>query len=175
MNGTDRSGEAAPGGFAGARRWRVAAAALLSAGAGAAGAQDRDRHVGYYYPEPTVKETFEAGATSMADASRLRRIGFVTIIANKAVAAAYPPPYLMFVKGAEAEKLIIVGMSDYVANVYQARALLAQLTAQSRTTEVFKEVDTDQRLTFLDLLKMLGFDQVTVTDGKAFTIQITIK
>jgi hypothetical protein len=142
---------------------------------GAAMAEDRDRHAGYYYPPPTVSETYEADATTLAGSTRARRIGFVTIIVTKALAASYPPPYLMFVKGAQGEKLIIIGMGDYVANVFQARALLAQLTAQARTTEAFKEVDAEHRLTFLDLLKMLGFEQVTVSDGRNYTLQIAIK
>ncbi|MGH7003638.1 MAG: molybdopterin-guanine dinucleotide biosynthesis protein A [Alphaproteobacteria bacterium] len=140
-----------------------------------AAAQDRDRHSGYYYPPPTVSESYDAEATPLTGANRVRRIGFITIIVHKTLTASYAPPYTMFVKGTEGEKLIIVGMGDYVANVYQARGLLAQLTAQARTTEVFKEVDPDNRLTFLDLLKMLGFDQVTVSDGKSYTLQITIK
>ena len=161
----------------GARRvaGRIGVAAALAALSAAAPAQDKDRHAGYYYPPATVSETFEAEATTLAEATRVRRIGFVTILVNKSLTASYPPPYLMFVKGASAEKLIIIGMGDYIANVYQARALLAQLTAQARTTEVFKEVDPEHRLTFLDLLKMLGFEQVSVSDGRNYTLQIAIK
>lgn len=157
-----------------ARRAGILAAALLvSVVPGAA--QDKDRHAGYYYPPVTVSETYEAEATPLTGSTRARRVGFITIIVGKMLAASYPPPYLMFVKGAEGEKLIIIGMGDYVSNVYQARALLAQLTAQARTTEVFKEVDPELRLTFLDLLRMLGFEQVTVSDGKTYTLQIAIK
>ncbi len=160
--------------------WRRKFCVIAGAGLAAAlslptAAQDRDRHAGYYYPAATVNESYDAEATTLTGASRVRRIGFVTILVTKALAASYPPPYTMFVKGAEGEKLIIVGMGDYIANIYQARGLLAQLTAQARTTEMFKEVDTDNRLTFLDLLKMLGFEQVTVSDGKSFTLQIAIK
>lgn len=159
-----------------ARALAFAIAAIAAAASSMpAKAQDRDRHAGYYYPATTVSESYDAEATMLTGANRVRRIGFVTILVNKALAAAYPPPYTMFVKGAEGEKLIIVGMGDYIANIYQARGLLAQLTAQARTTEVFKEVDSENRLTFLDLLKMLGFDQVTVSDGKSFTLQIAIK
>jgi hypothetical protein len=150
-------------------------AAVAAAAAAAATAQEKDRHAGYHYPPATVTETFRAEATTLGAATRVRRIGFVTILAGKALGASYAPPYAMFVKGADAEKLIIVGIGDYLANVYQARALLAQMTAQARTTEVFKEVDPEHRLTFLDLLKMLGFAQVTVSDGKTFTLQIAIK
>lgn len=159
---------------AGARRlaFGLGLGALLGA---AAAAQDKDRHAGYYYPPVTAAESFDAEATTVSGATRVRRIGLITIITNKALAASYAPPYVMFVKGADAEKLIIIGMGDYVSNVYQARALLAQLTAQARLTEVFKEVDPEHRLTFLDLLKMLGFEQVTVSDGKNYTLQISIK
>jgi hypothetical protein len=160
---------------AGRRALGVAIGAVLVAAAVAAPAQDKDRHAGYYYPPATVTESFEAEATTVSGATRLRRIGLITIITNKALAASYAPPYVMFVKGADAEKLIIIGMGDYLANVYQARALLAQLTQQARLTEIFKEVDPEARLTFLDLLKMLGFEQVTVSDGKAYTLQISIK
>ncbi len=152
-----------------------AASLLLAAPTAAADAEEKDRHAGYYYPPTTVTEAFQAEATTVSGATRARRIGFITIIVNKALAASYAPPYMMFVKGAEGEKLIIIGMGDYLANVYQARALLAQLTAQARTTEVFNEVDPEHRLTFLDLLKMLGFEQVTVSDGKNYTLQISIK
>jgi len=160
------------------RAFRAALGALmlgaLALGA-PAGAQDRDRHIGYYYPPVTVGEVFEAGATTLTEANRVRRLGFVTLITAKLLSGSYPPQYVMFAKGANAEKLIIIGMGDYIGNVFQARALLAQLTAQARTTEVFRQVNDDGQLTFLDLLKMLGFEQVTVSDGKAFTLQIAIK
>ncbi len=158
-----------------ARRGALAVIAALAATGAAAQDQDKDRHAGYYYPPATVTESFQADVTTVSDANRVRRIGLITLITNKALTASYPPPYVMFVKGADAEKLIIVGMGDYVGNVFQARALLAQLTAQARLTEIFKEVDPEHRLTFLDLLKMLGFDQVTVSDGKSYTLQSSIK
>ena len=162
------------------RRWAGAIALAAAMGcavcaARPAQAEDKDRHAGYYYPAATVSESYDAEATMLTGANRTRRVGFVTILVNKQLSAAYAPPFMMFVKGAEGEKLIIVGMGDYLANIYQARGLLAQLTAQARTTEIFKEVDPDNRLTFLDLLKMLGFEQVTVSDGKSFTLQIAIK
>ena len=150
-------------------------ALVLLATAGPVAAQEKDRHAGYYYPPVTVSEAYQAEATTFSDANRVRRIGFVTIIVTKSLNASYPPPYMMFVKGDQGEKLIIIGMGDYLANVFQARGLLAQLTAQARTTDVFKEVDPEFRLTFLDLLKMLGFEQVTVSDGKTYTLQIAIK
>ena len=154
---------------------RALGAGLGVALAAAAAAQDKDRHAGYYYPPATATESYQAEATTVSGATRVRRIGLISVITQKSAAASYAPTYVMFVKGADAEKLIIIGMGEYVSNIYQARALLAQLTAQARFTEIFKEVDTEHRLTFLDLLKMLGFEQVTVSDGKSFTLQIAIK
>jgi len=153
---------------------RIGFGAVLVA-VGGASAQEKDRHAGYYYPPATVTESYQPEATTLTGSTRVRRVGFVTILVNKQLTASYAPPYMMFAKGADSEKLIIIGMGDYLANIYQARALLAQLTAQARTTEAFKEVDPEHRLTFLDLLKMLGFEQVTVSDGKSYTLQIAIK
>jgi hypothetical protein len=158
-----------------ARRGAVGAGFLAALAAAGAAAQEKDRHAGYYYPPATVTETYQAEATTVSAATRVRRIGLIAAITNRSASSSFAPTYVMFVKGADAEKLIIIGMGSYVSNIYQARALLAQLTAQARFTEAFKEVDAEHRLTFLDLLKMLGFDQVTVSDGKSFTLQIAIK
>ncbi len=147
--------------------------AAIMASAPDAGAQDR--HAGYYYPAPTTSETYESQATTLGEASRTRRVGFVTLLTAKNLAASYAPPYIMFAKGAEAEKLIVIGMGGYVANLYQARALLAQLTAQARAAPIFQEVEGGDMLNFLDLARMLGFEQVTVSNGTSFTLQILIK
>jgi hypothetical protein len=160
---------------AAARRVALGAGLVASLAAAGAAAQEKDRHAGYYYPPATVTEAYQPEATTVSGATRVRRIGLIAAITNKSATSSFAPTYVMFVKGADAEKLIIIGMGDYISNIYQARALLALLTAQARFTEAFKEVDTEHRLTFLDLLKMLGFEQVTVSDGKSFTLQISIK
>lgn len=164
----------------GAARWRrLWTGAMLAAGlavaASPATAQDKDRHVGYYYPAPTVTEDYDAQVTVLADSSRSRRSGFVTLLTQKMLGASYPPQFIMFAKGAEAEKLIIITMGDYAANLFQARAVLAQLTAQARSTPAFQQVAEGDRLTFLDLAKMLGFEQVTVSDGRSYSLQVAIK
>ena len=55
------------------------------------------------------------------------------------------------------------------------RALLAQLTARARQTPLFVQYRVEDRFTFLDLLKLLGFEQLTVTDGDTFAHQIEIR
>ena len=68
--------------FEPARRCVRGAGFALALGAAAA-AQDRDRHVGYYYPPATVTESFQAGATTVTGASRVRRIGLIAAITQR--------------------------------------------------------------------------------------------
>lgn len=136
-----------------------------------------ERHAGYYYPVPETQETYRARARTLPEASRQTRISFVTNISNGMISNnPYPPEFAMFAKGARKEKLIIVALRDNAYNtIYRVRALLAQLTAVARTTRVFQEQMKSDHLTFLDLLSMMGFEQLTVSDGKSFAHQILIR
>ena len=147
-------------------------ASFLLSPAGAAA----DRHAGYYYPIPATSEIYEARATTLPDANRKRRILFVTELTNQMLANPYPPPVAIFAKGAEAEKLIITSLYDDGYNtMYRMRGLLAMLSARARVTPIFKEFEVQDLFTFFDLLKLLGFELVTVTDGDRFAHQIKIK
>lgn len=144
--------------------------------AGSASAQESDRHVGYYYPEPQTSEVYTARVTTLSDSDRGRRIGFVTGLTKQMLSGQYEPSFVVFAKGDEAEKLIIVGLQEgRLDTVYRARALLAQLTAVSRLTPFFQENTFAEQATFLDLLKLLGFQQLTVSDGEGFAHQIAIQ
>jgi hypothetical protein len=147
--------------------------ALLT-GANALHAQDTQQ--GYYYPKPSVVETYQARVATLADSDRSRRLGFVTALSKEFDARPYPPNYLVYAKGDDADKLIITGMVDGQLNtVYRTRALLADLTASARLTQFFQQNSISDYATFLDFLKLLGFKEVTVTDGKAFAQQIHIQ
>ncbi len=135
-----------------------------------------DRHAGYYYPPPATTESYDAKAVTLEDASRARRIVFVTELTNQMMSNPYPPPVVIFAKGAEAEKLIITSLySNGYNTLYRMRALLALLSARARSTPIFKKYQVQDLFTFLDLLKLLGFTQVTVTDGERFAHQIAIR
>ncbi len=140
-------------------------------------AEAADRHAGYYYPKPGSRETYSARASQLPEASRRSRIAFVTHVMNEMIRTnPYPPQYAMFSKGAEAEKMIIVGLyGDSFNTRYRMRALLAMLTAVARATPLFKEERVEDYFTFLDLCKMLGFKQLTVSDGRKFAHQIRIE
>ncbi len=140
-------------------------------------AGQNDRHAGIYYPEPQSRETYKARTRTLPEASRNARIGFVTNLTNGMIAQnPYPPQFTMFAKGTHGQKLIIIALFDNSYNtLYRARALLAQLTANARVTPIFQEYAEEDKLTFLDLCKMLGFRQLTISDGKNFAHQIMIE
>ncbi len=151
----------------------VCALAVTLSLTGAASAQDR--HAGYYYPEVSSTEIYHSRAETLPDSDRTRRVGFVTGVTAGQTERPYYPITAMYAKGAEAEKLIMVGLHDGpMDTLYRARALLAMLTATSRTTSVFRELDPQGNYTFLDLLKILGFTQITLSDGKTWSHQIEI-
>ena len=100
----------------------------------------------------------------------------MTAIAKQMSELPYAAPYAMFVKGDEADKLIIVANQDgTLTTVYRARALLATLTAFARLTPLFAEYAVEDIFTFFDLAKLLGFRQITVSDGRGFAHQVGIR
>lgn len=165
----------------------VAAAALPAAAqqaakpAGAAApaakaAATDDRYIGYYYPKPTSTEVFESSLQTIDGVDRAQRIQFTTVVSQGTIQSAYRVPYAVFAKGEKADKMIIVGMQQGELNtVYRMRALLANMTTMSRLSPFFQERTVAEDATFFDLLKLLGFRELTVTDGEKVTHQVTIK
>ena len=149
-------------------------AAAISAAA--TGAQAGDRHAGYYYPEPATREVYEARSETLPNTDRATRIGFVTGIASQLSGRPYPPQAVMFAKGTEAEKLIIVALVDgRIDTLYRARAVLANMTAAARLLPAFQEMGVQDWFTFLDLAHMLGFKQITISDGRDFAHQLILE
>jgi hypothetical protein len=135
-----------------------------------------DRYVGYYYPKPTSTEVFESQMQTIATMDRPQRIQFVTVVSQGTIQSAYRVPYAVFAKGDKADKMIIVGLQAGELNtVYRMRALLANMTTMSRLSPFFQEKTVAEDATFFDLLKLLGFQSVTITDGEKTTHQVTIK
>lgn len=154
----------------------LAAVALWGVAATAAQAQSDDRHVGYYYPEPTSTEVYEARAYTVPEAGRKVRVAFVTGITTEQNKAPYPPQAAIFAKGAEAEKLIIVALEDgRIDTVFRARAIFAQMTAVARLLPVFAQLGVEDYYTFFDLAKMMGFEQITISNGREFAHQVVIQ
>lgn len=156
-------------------RWILAASALASMVlSGAANADDR--HVGYYYPEPQTTEVFPSRAQTLPEANRSLRVAFVTGTTQQQFDRPYPPQVAVFAKGEEAEKLIIVALVDgRVDTLYRARAIFANMTAAARQLPAFAQMGVQDTFTFFDLAKLLGFKQITISDGRDFAHQVMIE
>jgi hypothetical protein len=153
-----------------------AAKPAAPAAAKPAGDPKDDRYVGYYYPKPTSTEVFESSMQTIAGAERPQRIQFVTVVSQGTIQSAYRVPYAVFAKGEKGDKMIIVGMQQGEMNtIYRMRALLANMTTMSRLSPFFQERTVAEDATFFDLLKLLGFKELTITDGEKLTHQVTIK
>ena len=155
---------------------RVVLAVVAAAFAAAAPAAAADRHAGYYYPPPSSTETYTARALTLSDANRETRLRFVVGFTQKMLRSPYPPQFAMFAKGEEAEKLIIVSLRDgHLDTIYRVRALLALLTSMARASDFLKELGVADFFTFFDLVKLLGFTLITVSDGEDFTHQVVLE
>jgi hypothetical protein len=103
-------------------------------------------------------------------------LGFVTGITTAQLRAPYPPTHVLYAKGAESEKLVIVALQDgYIDTIYRARALLAAMTAQARAMPIFTELEAESTYTFFDMAVLLGFKQITISDGQSFAHQVTFE
>lgn len=143
---------------------------------GVADAQEAGRHAGYYYPPVTSQEEYATRAAVMPQATGELRLGFITGLAYQQNARPYAPPFVVFAKGETSERLIIVAIGQNgFQGLYQARAVLAHMTSMARGTPVFREKGLQDVLTFLDLIRMLGFEEVTISDGLSFAHRITLK
>lgn len=158
-------------------RPRLLASGLLLGlllGMGAAAADDR--HAGYYYPPPTSSEVYESQAVVLDDSDRRRRIGFTVELTERLLALPYAPDFAIFAKGDDAEKLIMVALRDGPADtIYRARALLAQMTAVARGSPLFAHYGVEDVFNFYDFCRMMGFTQLTISDGKTFAHQVVLR
>ena len=141
----------------------------------AAAASD-DKYIGYYYPKPNSTEVYESTMQTIAGADRPQRVQFVTVVSQGTIQSSYRVPYAVFVKGEKADKLIIVGLAPgEFGTIYRQRALLANMTTMARMSPFFQERTVAEDATFFDLMKLLGFTSLTITDGDKLTHQVTIK
>lgn len=148
--------------------------ALLAFAAAPLRAED-DPRVGYYYPAITSEEVFERAFAQTPHADRAVRVNFVTEITKAQLAAPETPRFSMFAKGAGAQHMIIIALDDEVfRSLYRARALLAQLTSNARTTEFFVQNNLQFTATWFDLAKLLGFRDIVISDGVMWSHRITL-
>lgn len=139
-------------------------------------ASAEDRREGYYYPPITSEEVFDRKITGAPKAIGAVRTAFITQITKAQLASATKPRIAIFGKGGETQHLIVVALDDEVfETLFRARAVMAQLTAHARTTPFFKKNGIQFAATWFDLAKILGFEDIVVTDGKNWAHKINIE
>jgi len=151
-------------------RWMTLIVALFAATATLA----EDRYVGYYYPEVSSEETFDRVVRDGGGASKAVRIDFVNVLTTAQLDAPESPRFVFFSKGNDAGTLILVALDDDVfSTIYRARAILAQLTVSVRKGGFFKQEELQYVATFYDLLQLMGFDELLISDGESWTHRVT--
>lgn len=154
-------------------RAKVLAALLALTAAPAAAYSERED---YYYPPVRSYEVFDRTIAPAPEADRGVRIAFVTQVTQQQLAAPSAPRYAVFAKGDAADEMIITALDDAVfATLFRARAVMAQLSAPARTTEFFVKNRLSAQATFYDMLKVLGFDSLTLTDGRSWSHRVEFR
>ena len=153
-------------------RFLIAALCLALAGAAAA----EDKYVGYYYPEVTSEESFSRQITDSPPADKRIRVSFVTAITKAQLEAPESPRFVMFSKGRDSDQLIMIALDDEIFKTrYRARALLAQLTSNIRGTAFFRQQDLETAGTFFDMLQMMRFKSLVISDGETWAHRVLFK
>lgn len=135
-----------------------------------------ETHAGYYYPEPQSYELYVSPLPILRDVTKLSRVGLLVGLNDQQMKRGFAPGYHMFSKGALGEKLIIVAVESHrYQTLFQLRALLASMSSMARTSPLFAQTGSAENLNFLDLLKIAGFSQLTITNGLDVSHRISIK
>ena len=153
---------------------RAMSIVIAMAVAGLAAAEDR--YAGYYYPDVTTEETFDRVVRDTDGASKAVRIDFVNVITSAHIEAPESPRFVFFAKGEDARTLILVALDDEVfASIYRARALMAQLTVSVRKGGFFRQEDLQYVATFYDLLQLMEFDELIISDGRTWSHRVNFR
>ena len=140
---------------------------LLAAVMMATVATAEERYEGYYYPEITSEENFDRVVRASQGAGKAVRIDFVNVLTSAQLEAPESPRFVFFSKGSDSKTLILVAIDDEVFKTpYRARAILAQLTVSVRKGGFFREEELQYVATFFDLLQLMQFDELVISDGE---------
>ncbi|MEM6888679.1 MAG: hypothetical protein AAF636_11125 [Pseudomonadota bacterium] len=147
--------------------------AALSATLLATATLAEERYVGYYYPDITSEETFDRVVRNGQAAGKAVRIDFINVITTAQLDSPESPRFVFFAKGSDSKTLILTALDDEVfSTLYRARAILAQLTVSVRRGAFFREEELEYVATFFDLLQLMQFDELLITDGETWTHRV---
>jgi len=132
-----------------------------------------DRYVGYYYPIPNNVESYKARMRVLVNTSPIVRLNTIEKIKKDFRDKSFSSQFAIFAKGKFAEKMIIVSLiRDNLDTIYRARALLESMSKVIHAVPLLRKAEIEFGFNIFDLLKMLGFKQVTVSDGEKFSYQV---
>ena len=136
-------------------------------------AQANERYAGYSYPEITSSEEFSRVIREAPPSGKEVRVGFVTRLTVAQLAAPESPRFVVFATGADARHLNIIALDDDVfSTIYRARAVMAQMTSNMRSNEFFRSQGLEYVATFYDLLQIMEFDTLVISDGETWSHQV---
>ncbi|MEO0764373.1 MAG: hypothetical protein AAFY75_00025 [Pseudomonadota bacterium] len=135
-----------------------------------------ERYAGYYYPEISSAETFTRVIRNGPPSSKDVRVGFVTNLTASQLAAPESPRFVFFAKGSDSKHLNVIALDDDVfSTIYRARAVLAQMTSNMRNNEFFRQQNLETVATFYDLLQIMEFETLVISDGETWAHQVTFE
>lgn len=133
-----------------------------------------ERYQGYYYPEVTSTESFSRVIRDAPPANKAVRIEFVINLTTAQLSAPESPRFVFFAKGDDAKHLSVIALDDDVfSTIYRARAVLAQMTSNTRNNEFFRRQNLQSVVTFYDLLQFMDFDTLVISDGETWAHEVT--
>ncbi|KIC51186.1 hypothetical protein [Tateyamaria sp. ANG-S1] len=133
----------------------------------------QERYEGYYYPEVTSTEEFTRVIRQAPQSSKGVRVDFVTNLTVAQLAAPESPRFVFFAKGEDAKHLNVIALDDDVfSTLFRARAVLAQMTSNMRNNDFFRAQELQFVATFFDLLQLMEFDTLVVSDGETWAHQV---
>ncbi len=136
-------------------------------------AHAQDRYEGYYYPDVTSQEQFSRVIRQGPQSSKSVRVEFVTNLTAAQLAAPESPRFVFFAKGADAKHLNLIALDDDAfSTLYRARAVMAQMTSNMRNNDFFRAQGLEYVATFYDLLQIMEFDTLVISDGETWSHQV---
>ena len=151
------------------RLFALIAALVLTAGL----AHAQERYEGYYYPEVTSTEEFTRVIRDAPQPSKGVRVEFITNLTVAQLAAPESPRFVFFAKGSDAKHLNVIALDDDVfSTLFRARAVLAQMTSNMRNNDFFRAQELQFVATFFDLLQLMEFDTLVISDGETWAHQV---
>ncbi|MBY5931847.1 hypothetical protein KUV51_02445 [Tateyamaria omphalii] len=133
----------------------------------------QERYEGYYYPDVTSTESFTRVIRQAPQSSKGVRVDFVTNLTVAQLAAPESPRFVFFAKGEDAKHLNVIALDDDVfSTLFRARAVLAQMTSNMRNNDFFRAQELQFVATFFDLLQLMEFDTLVISDGETWSHQV---